>query len=311
MLQQPPSQQQPLQAPTQQQQQFQRLTPADGNQDAGLASQSQAAAGMPPLNRPNAAMIANSTPAPQAQGVPTRAEQPQNQYMPGQAHSQQSTYALQQQQRMMQGPNAAQQRPASSQQSPPPQQQQRVSSNGGGNGGGSITAAPPQPIKKTRENSNPTSAPTIQESRVSFSANGAHRAPLVGPRIQQLVAELDPNYTLDAQAEEQLLTLADDFLDKVCASSLKLAKHRGSSVLDVQDVQMVLQKQWKINIPGLPPLPSVLPLSTKVMSGSAVSSNSKQTGSSNGGGSGARRKETRAPSAKLAKTGTGDVKSQT
>jgi hypothetical protein len=49
MLQQPPSQQQPLQAPTQQQQQFQRLTPADGNQDAGLASQSQAAAGMPPF----------------------------------------------------------------------------------------------------------------------------------------------------------------------------------------------------------------------------------------------------------------------
>jgi transcription initiation factor TFIID subunit 12 len=92
-------------------------------------------------------------------------------------------------------------------------------------------------------------------------------APLVGQRIQDLVASLDPSYTIDAQAQDQVLQLADDFLDKVCKQSLRLAAHRGSSVLEVQDVQLVLAKQWGIVIPGLgPPLLNksrVLPAPTK------------------------------------------------
>jgi transcription initiation factor TFIID subunit 12 len=78
-------------------------------------------------------------------------------------------------------------------------------------------------------------------------------APLVGQRIQDLVSSLDPSYTIDAQAQEQLLQLADDFLDKVCKQSLRLATHRGSTTMDVQDVQLVLAKHWGIVIPGLGP----------------------------------------------------------
>ena len=63
--------------------------------------------------------------------------------------------------------------------------------------------------------------------------------------------ELDPSYSLDAEAEEQVLQLADDFLDRVCKQSLRLAQHRGSKTLDVQDVQLVLAKQWNIVLPGL------------------------------------------------------------
>jgi transcription initiation factor TFIID subunit 12 len=62
---------------------------------------------------------------------------------------------------------------------------------------------------------------------------------------------LDPNYALDAQAEEQVLQLADDFLDKVTKQSIRLAQHRGSKTMDVQDVQLALSKQWGIVVPGL------------------------------------------------------------
>ena len=76
-------------------------------------------------------------------------------------------------------------------------------------------------------------------------------APLVGERIADLVKSLDPNYTIDEAAEEQVLQLADDFLDQVTRQSLRMAQHRGSKTLDVQDLQLVLSKQWGIVVPGL------------------------------------------------------------
>lgn len=76
-------------------------------------------------------------------------------------------------------------------------------------------------------------------------------APLVGERISDLVKSLDPNYTIDVAAEEQLLQLADDFLDQVTRQSIRMAQHRGSKTMDVQDLQLVLSKQWGIVVPGL------------------------------------------------------------
>ena len=71
-----------------------------------------------------------------------------------------------------------------------------------------------------------------------------------------MVAEIDPNYIMDATAQEQVLTLVDDFIDKVVKSSMRLAQHRGSKTLDVTNVQFILAKQWGITLPGLgPPLP--------------------------------------------------------
>jgi transcription initiation factor TFIID subunit 12 len=100
----------------------------------------------------------------------------------------------------------------------------------------------------------PTPQPTALESRLSSTAAAApHMAPLIGPRLGDLVRTLDPNYTLDCQAEQQLLQLADDFLDKVVRQSLRLAQHRNSKTVDVQDLQLVLAKQWGIVIPGLGP----------------------------------------------------------
>ena len=76
-------------------------------------------------------------------------------------------------------------------------------------------------------------------------------APLVGQRVQDLVKSLDPNYTIDIAAEEQILQLADDFMDQVTRQAIRMAQHRGSKTLDVQDLQLVLAKQWGISVPGL------------------------------------------------------------
>lgn len=104
----------------------------------------------------------------------------------------------------------------------------------------------------------PTPQPLENEAFLSATASAAkpgapHMAPLIGQRIQDLVKSVDPNYTIDAEAEEQLLQLADDFLDKVTKQSIRLAQHRNSKTLDVQDLQIVLMKLWGIQVPGLGP----------------------------------------------------------
>ena len=76
-------------------------------------------------------------------------------------------------------------------------------------------------------------------------------APLVGQRLQSILSSIDPTYTLDADAEEQLLRLADDFVDNVVRRGIRLARHRGSDRLDVADLSLVLRKGWGITVPGL------------------------------------------------------------
>lgn len=106
--------------------------------------------------------------------------------------------------------------------------------------------------------------PSVSESRLSGTA---HQAPLLGSKIADLVASLDASFSMEAAAEDQLLTLVDDFVDKVVKQSMRLANHRSSKSLDVVDVQMVLAKQWGIVIPGLGPL---LPKKRTVATAAAV-----------------------------------------
>jgi transcription initiation factor TFIID subunit 12 len=156
------------------------------------------------------------------------------------------------------------------------QQQQRKATlsrqqTGSGGRGRYAAAGAPTPSRTPKQSeppapqARPTPKPTAQEGRLSLTAvksnatGAAHMAPLVGQRIQDLVKSIDPNYVIDTEAEEQVLQLADDFLDKVTRQSLRLAQHRGSKTLDVQDVQIVLAKHWGIAVPGLG-LPNIRPL---------------------------------------------------
>ncbi|CAL4179264.1 unnamed protein product, partial [Meganyctiphanes norvegica] len=69
-------------------------------------------------------------------------------------------------------------------------------------------------------------------------------------RISELVREVDPNEQLDEDVEEMLLAIADDFIESTVNAACRLAKHRGARSLDVKDVQMYLERNWHMWIPG-------------------------------------------------------------
>lgn len=69
-------------------------------------------------------------------------------------------------------------------------------------------------------------------------------------RLQDLVNEIDPNLQLEDELEEMLMKVLSDFVDEAVSSSCALAQHRKSNILEVKDLKMHLQKQWKIFVPG-------------------------------------------------------------
>ncbi|XP_003383271.1 PREDICTED: transcription initiation factor TFIID subunit 12-like [Amphimedon queenslandica] len=78
------------------------------------------------------------------------------------------------------------------------------------------------------------------------------KTPLNRKRLHDLVREVDPNQTLDEDAEELLMQLADDFIESVVSSSCRLAKHRKSSTLELKDLQVHLENSWNMWLPGFP-----------------------------------------------------------
>ncbi|KAF3927275.1 hypothetical protein ABW20_dc0109796 [Dactylellina cionopaga] len=69
-------------------------------------------------------------------------------------------------------------------------------------------------------------------------------------KLQELVRQIDPEESLDPEVEESILELTDDFVDTLLTYACRMAKHRGSETLDIRDVQMILERNWNIRIPG-------------------------------------------------------------
>ncbi len=47
-----------------------------------------------------------------------------------------------------------------------------------------------------------------------------------------------------------MLNVADDFVDDLISTACKVAKLRGASSLEIRDIQLVLERQWNIRVPG-------------------------------------------------------------
>uniref|UniRef100_A0A914V6L8 Transcription initiation factor TFIID subunit 12 n=1 Tax=Plectus sambesii TaxID=2011161 RepID=A0A914V6L8_9BILA len=69
-------------------------------------------------------------------------------------------------------------------------------------------------------------------------------------RLDELVKEVDPHETLEEDVKDALLQLTDEFVDKVLNDACRLAKHRDSDKLEAKDVQLVLERNWNMWIPG-------------------------------------------------------------
>ncbi len=59
-----------------------------------------------------------------------------------------------------------------------------------------------------------------------------------------------PSYRPLKNVQQLFLQIADDFVDDLVSSACKLAKLRGSTTLENRDLQMVLERQYNIRIPG-------------------------------------------------------------
>ncbi|KAG6054662.1 hypothetical protein E4U17_003615 [Claviceps sp. LM77 group G4] len=55
---------------------------------------------------------------------------------------------------------------------------------------------------------------------------------------------------LTPDVEESVLSMADSFVDNVLHASCRNAKERGSKVLEIRDIQLVLERTYNIRVPG-------------------------------------------------------------
>merc|ERR1712126_428880 len=107
-------------------------------------------------------------------------------------------------------------------------------------------------IRTTMDGVGSTASPATSGAGVAgASGKSSGDEVLDKKRLQELVKEVDPHEQLDEDVEELLLQIADDFIEQTVVASCALAKHRKSPNVDVRDVQMVLEKNFNMWIPGV------------------------------------------------------------
>lgn len=104
---------------------------------------------------------------------------------------------------------------------------------------GMATNATPNGPKMVNSHVSPPRQTQLTESQV-----------LDKKRLVELVKEVDPSEQLDEDVEDVLLTIADDFIEQTVSQACAVARHRKATTIDVKDVQLVLERNWNMWIPG-------------------------------------------------------------
>lgn len=58
------------------------------------------------------------------------------------------------------------------------------------------------------------------------------------------------SYANRTNSRQICLSLIDDFIDDLLVASCRLAKLRGSTTLEARDIQVILERQYNMRIPG-------------------------------------------------------------
>ncbi|TFK63545.1 hypothetical protein BDN72DRAFT_311445 [Pluteus cervinus] len=114
----------------------------------------------------------------------------------------------------------------------------------GGLAGGRISGTPAQIAKNPDE----SSGLTLDDSRSRRKNTPGEQS--MRRTVQDLVASIDPNVKIEPEVEDLLLSIADEFIDSVTNFACRLAKHRGGDTLEVRDLQLHLERNHNIRIPG-------------------------------------------------------------
>lgn len=95
--------------------------------------------------------------------------------------------------------------------------------------------------------------------------------------IQDLVSSVDPNVRIEPEVEDLLLSIADEFIDSVTNFGCRLAKHRGADTLEVRDLQLHLERNHNIRIPGFASDETRLSLSQSTVAPAVPATNTKKS----------------------------------
>ncbi|KAK4343166.1 hypothetical protein RND71_038982 [Anisodus tanguticus] len=68
--------------------------------------------------------------------------------------------------------------------------------------------------------------------------------------IQEIVTQIDPSEKLDAEVEDILVDIAEEFVESITTFGCSLAKHRKSNTLEAKDILLHLERNWNMILPG-------------------------------------------------------------